>query len=251
MAENNQYQQNRVTTSGCTMFDENGVMLRMGFLDDGLTLLFGEPKNEGGSRSYPQEQRVSLILTTDRAAALYEQIIVKKVLPALEQGEEYNGGVFLNRRKDAILELRVQAGDIYLTYHKGIDESRVAKEVHIFKFSKTQIIENYAPDGSTFDQNDVEGYFILFCKYLDAGIYDINNSSAHAYRHANYYTTNKIFRYLEGLAAKLGVTVENRSYQTGASMNNGFSQSSSNESGSADIMPIPETTSNTLDGLIS
>lgn len=250
MADNN-YQRNSVTTSGCTFFDEHGVMLRLGFLDDGFTILFGEPKQEGNSRKYPQDQRASLILTADRAAALFDKIIVDKVLPALENGTDYNGGVFLNRRKDAILELRVQSGDVYLAFHRGIDENRVAKEVHVFKFMKTQIIEKYAPDGSTFDQSDVEGYFMLFCKFLDSGIHDINNSSAHAYRHANWYTTNKIFKYLEGLAAKLGVVVENRTFQNGSA--SGFSSSSPSEDSlsSEAIMPVPETTASSLDGLIS
>lgn len=249
MADNT-YQRNSVTTSGCTFFDENGVMLRLGFLDDGYTILFGEPKQEGNSRKYPQDQRASLVLTADRASALYYEIIEKKLLPAMESGTEYNGGVFLNRRKDAILELRLQDGDVYLVYHRGIDEDRVAKEAHVFKFMKTEIVENYAPDGSTFEQSKVEGYFMMFCKFLQAGIYDLSNSSAHAYRHANWYTTNKIFKYLEGLAAKLGVVVENRTFQN--TSGSGFNSSPSEDSLTPEaIMPVPENTATSLDGLVA
>lgn len=249
MAEN-QYQQNRVTTSGCTLFDENSIMLRLGFLDDGFTILFGDPKQDGMNKTYPLEKRHSLILRPERATALLENIIVDKVLPAMENGTSYNGGVFLNRRKDSILEVRVQDGEVYLAFHKGIDENRVPKESYVFHFQKTQIIENYNPDGSAFEQFDVHGCFMLFCKFLESGVYDINNSSAHSMRKANYYTTNKIFRYLEGLATKLGVTVENRSYQNGSS--SGFSQSPEGIQSSQDIMPIPtDNAATSLEGLVS
>jgi len=250
MAEqNNAYQQNKVTTTGLTLFDENGVMLKMAYLDDSLSLMIGEPKiADNGKRTYPQEMRYPFILTMDRATALYETIVLGKVLPAIENGIDYNGGVFLNRRNDAIFEIRVQHGDVYLVYYKEIGEDRVAKSTHVFKCQKTMCIEKYNPDGSYFEKAEAHSFFMLFCKYLESGVFDMNNSSTHSFRRANNYTTNKIFNYLEGLAAKLGVSVENRSYHAAAA-NAFMDMNTSNDENGMPFSMVNTTT--TLDGILS
>ena len=248
MAEqNNTFQQNKVTTAGCTFFDENGVMLRLAYLDDSFSIMIGEPKlADNGKRTYPQETRYPFILTLDRGAALYDEIIIPKVLAAIENGNDYNGGVFLNRRNDAIFEIRVQQGEVYLVYYKEIGEDRVPKSTHVFKCQKTAVVERYNPDGSYFEKSESHSYFMLFCKYLESGLYDMNNSSTHSYRRANYYTTNKIFTYLEGLAAKLGVTVENRSYHQPT--NNAFMEMNNSD---AEELPFPvNNTATSLEGML-
>ena len=213
----NSFQPNRVTTSGMTLFDENGIMLRMSYLDDSLSFIIGESVvNDMGKRTYPQDKRHPFIITMDRAAVLYDEIIMKKVLSAIENNQNYNGGVFLNRRKDSIFEIRVQNGEVYLCFYKGINEDRVPAESYIFKCQKSPIIEGYSADGSTdFAQEEVQSFFLLFCKYLDAGIYDVHNSSAHSFRR----NSNSIFNYLKGIAAKLGVSLEHRNQSTSGFMN--------------------------------
>lgn len=249
MAEQNStnYQQNKVTTSGLTLFDESGVMLKLQYLDDSFSILIGEPQvASNGKRTYPPELRHSFIITVERAAVLYQDIILTKVLAALDNGEEYDGGVFLNKRKDAIFNIRVQQGDVYLIYYKDINENRIPASTHVFKCSKTELVEKYNPDGSHFEKSFAHSYMMLFCKYLEAGLYDLNHSSTHSFRKANYYTTNKIFSYLEGLAAKLGVTIENRSYHP--STNSGFMDV---EDGPEELPFSTEVnTSTTLEGLL-
>jgi len=209
MADNtNNNFRDQVTTSGIPLFDDKGTWLKLGYLDDSLSLMICEPTiADNGKRTYPQESRKPFIITIERAEALHNEII-PKVLSSLEAGEDYDGGIFLNKRKDAIFEIRVQQGDIYAVYYKDIGEDRRAKETIVFKFQRTSIIENYNPDGTSFEQNNVEGQFAVFCKYIEAGAFDLHNSSVHSFRKGNYYTTGKIFDYLKGIAAKLGVTVD-------------------------------------------
>ena len=74
----------------------------------------------------------------------------------------------------------------------------------------------------------------------------MNNSSTHSFRRANHYTTSKIFTYLEGLAAKLGVTVENRSYHQ--TTNNAFMDMGNSD---AEELPFaPSTTATSLEGML-
>lgn len=221
--QNNTFQKNRVSTSGITLFDENGIMLKLSYLDDSFSLVLGEPRvADNGKRSYPEDLRHPFILTLDRAQALYENIILRKVLPAIESGEDYNGGVFLNKRKDSIFEVHLQSGDLYLVYYKDIGEDRTPGSTLAFKCQKTQIIESYHPDGTSFEQSSIEAYFMVFVKYLESGIFDMFNSSTHAYRKANYFTTNRIFTLLESICTKLGISIENRSY--GNRSNTGFDE---------------------------
>lgn len=212
--DNNNTYKDQITTSGVSIFDDAGNWLKLGYLDDSLSLMMCEPTiGDGGKRSYPQESRKPFIITLDRASAFNSEIIMKKVLPAIEKGEDYNGGIFLNKRKDAIFEIRIQSGELYAIYHKDIGENRTPKESHVFHFQKTSIVETYNPDGSSFEQSNVEGQFILFCKYIEAGVFDLHKSAAHANRKGNQYTISKIFDYLAGISAKLGVTVEKRTFQ--------------------------------------
>ena len=254
MADNNNtngYQANRVSTSGLTLFDDNGVMLKLGYLDDSLSLVIGMPKvAESGKRSYPQEARHPFIITMDRAAALYNEIITKKVVEALEKGEDYNGGIFINKRKDAIFEVRVQQGDIYLAYHKDIGEDRTPKESHIFKCSKTPIVESYQVDGSSFEMGAVDGTFMLICKYFEAGIDGVHCADTHGFRVKNYYTTNSIFNYLKSFAAKLGVTVDRASYGQTSAPTSGFMSDA--ELNAPDESGVPfEATATDLGSLLS
>lgn len=245
--DNNRFE-NQISTSGMTLFDENGMMLRLSYLDDSFSLVFGESQEENGKRTYPQTMRHALLMTADRGAVLLDDIIIKKALVALEEGEDYNGGVFLNRRKDAILEIRIQQGDIYLCYHKDIGEDRQPKESYVFKFNKTAMVENYKTDGTSFDQSNVEGYFTLFCKYLDAGVYEVHNAGTHSYRRVMNTSNSRIFQYLEGIAAKLGVSVERPGYNRG---NSGFNTTPQPQA--EDPLPFqsePEASSS-LEGLLS
>lgn len=217
MDNNNNMYKDQITTSGVSIFDDTGNWLKLGYLDDALSLMICAPTiGDGGKRSYPQESRKPFIITLDRASAFNEEIIIKKVLPAIEKGEDYNGGIFLNKRKDAIFEIRIQSGEIYAAYHKDIGEDRSPKESYIFHFQKVPIVESYNPDGTSFEQSNTEGQFILFCKYVEAGVFDLHKSSAHASRKGNQYTISKIFDYLAGISAKLGVTVEKRTFQNAA-----------------------------------
>ena len=235
---NNNNYQNRVSTSGITLFDKNGMMLRLAYLDDSLSIVFGEPQvSENGKRKYPNELRSSTIITSERAVALYEEVILKKVLPALEQGNDYNGGVITNQRGSAILEIRVQQGDVYIVYHKDINENRNPGKSYVFQCQKVPLIEGYSPEEGSFEKAVYDGVFMLFCKYLESGIYDLLGASTHSFRYYNRFTTNSIFDYLKGVAAKLGVTPEGRqSYNPRQNTQSGFM----NIEGDQDEVPFNE-----------
>lgn len=247
----NQYQ-NRVSTSGITLFDENGIMLKLGYLDDALSLLIGEPVTaDNGKRSYPQEKRHPFLITADRATALYERILMKKVIPAVENKEDYNGGIFLNKRKDAIFEFVIQNGDVYLVYHTGIGEDRKPSNSYVFKCSNTTLIQGYKPDGSTdFSQESVNGVFFLVCKYFEMGAYEVIGGVSHSVRKGLQYINSSIFNHLKGIAAKLGVTINRPDYGN-SNTSSGFMNI---PDGAGDELPFDTETipaANNLEDLIS
>lgn len=233
MADNNTFTLNKVSTSGITLFDDNGIMLKLNYLGETLSLIIGEPtEGSDGKKMYPDEKRYPFLITPERAAALYNEIIVKDLLSNENfHSENFSKGVFLNKGKTAVLQIRVQDGEIYLVYCKNINADRIAEESHVFHFIKTEIIEDY--DGTTGNfsaQSPREATFYLFCKYLDIGVNELNNAVAHSVRKVNNASTNKIFGYLKGITAKLGVTPDeaygptrpiNSSYPSSGFMNPG------------------------------
>lgn len=214
MADNN-YQQNRVSTTGVTLFDENSTMLKLSYLDDTFSLSIAYPSTDAnGKHSYPESARNGFLITIDRGAALYDTVICKDLQKALQEGNDFCEGIFLNRAKTSVFQIRIQDGEIYGVYCKNINEDKIAESSFVFHFQKTDLIEGYEPDtGNFIDKGGkVEGSFVVFTKYLEAGLNGMTNGIAHGDRKANQYSNRSVFEYLRAIAARLGVTVGNNNY---------------------------------------
>lgn len=211
----------QIQTNSLVFFDTQGIMLKLSFLDNALSVSFGFPKVENDKRTYPKEERKNFILTQDRVAAIHK-IIEKKALPAYDEDRNYNGGVFTSKRKDAIFEVAVKEGNFYVLYHEGISESRLPKATYVFQFAKTDAIEAYNSSSGEFEKVQIEGQFTLFVKAVEGFADMINNSGAHAQRVTSSYITNKYFSYLNEIATKLGCSVPGSNYSSGAGNNTGF-----------------------------
>lgn len=198
----------KVNTSSFTLFNEDGVMLKLAYLDDfSLSIVIGTSEVNNGKRTYPKEKRESFIVTSDRAAALYD-IIVKKAMVAIEEGRNYDGAVLLSKRKDSMLQIRVQDGDVFAVYMKNIDANRQPGATFIYKFSKVPVIEKYNPETSEFEAREIHAHFALFIKFVEAAILMGTHASTHSYRYANKYVTDLTLNTLKSMAVKMGVTVE-------------------------------------------
>ncbi len=255
-SNNNNYN-NRVniTTSSLTYFDEYGTMLKSGFLNENISIAFGNPVENNGRRSYPNEKRDNLLLTNERVGALYN-IITDRLLPAIERKENYEGGVFTSLKKDNIFELRVEFEegsdnyDIYAAFHRNIDADRKPQKTVLYKFTKVPIIEKYNTENGNFELDELDAQFFMFIKLLEGFILcGANNVTSHAHRNANRYTTDKIFKYLSEIATKLGVTVtsnsfQNNNYNRGGGGGGGFTPKESDGE-----MPVIEEVE-TLEGLL-
>lgn len=205
-----EYEQSRakVNTSSFTLFNEENVMLKLAYLDDfSLSVVIGASDMSNGKRTYPKDKRESFIITIDRAAALYD-IIFEKVLPAIRNDENYDGGVLLSKRKDSLFQIRVQDGEVYAVYLKNIDANRHPGATYVYKFSKIPVIENYNPETSQFESRHIHAHFTLFIKFLEAAVLMGAHASTHSYRYANKYITDIILNTLKSMAAKMGVTIE-------------------------------------------
>jgi len=254
-SNNSSFQANRINTTGITLFDNESMMLRMSYLGETLSMMIATPfVGDNGKKSYPDSNRHSILLTADRAAVLYNEVILKGVLPAVEAKQDFVAGVFLNRKKESILQLRVQDGEIYLVLLTNINQDRVAENSYVFHFQKTEMIYGYDASGSFDSQEEAEGVFFLFCKWLDEGLASLTSAAGHSMRKANDYSQSQIFNYLKGIAAKLGVTIENGYRRQSNGYNNqapnpGFMQI---PEGAGEEIPFDDTpTAGAIDDLIS
>ena len=242
--------QNRVNTTGITLFDNESMMLRLGYLGETLSLMIAIPTvGDNGKKSYPETNRHSVLITPDRATALYREIILNGIIPALEAKQDFTGGIFLNRKKDTILQLRIQDGELYLVLCTNINQDRISENSYVFHFQKTEMIYGYDPSGSFTSQETTEGVFFVFCKWLDEGITALLATAGHGMRKGNEYSQTQIFNYLKGIAAKLGVTIEGyrRNYQNHVP-NSGFMQI---QEGAGEELPFDDTpTASSIEDLV-
>ena len=236
---NSQFNNPNVNTNSLTMFDQNSIMLKLSFLDECLSIGIWTPVvDASGKKTYPQEQRNTFVLTSQRVEALYE-LILYKVIPALKEGRDYNGGVFTSNKKDRVFEILVKEETLYAYLHTNIDENRHPANTTVFEFQKTPTIENYNTTTGDFIMNDNNSGFYLFTKVLDGFLLHISHITTHSFRYANRFTTEKVFDYLKEIALKLGVNVQSNSY--GSKSTNGFDSADSGNSSSVDSMPAMET----------
>lgn len=201
---------NKVNTNGITLFDDKGNMLKLGYLGESFSCMISIPaKSESGKNTYPEKNRHNFLLTHDRAATLYQKIIVKDILEAYEAGNNMVRGLPLNRAKTNMISIRLEDGELYLIFSENIDENRMTEDNYAFHFTKTDVIDEYNPkDGSYAGQYGVEGAFWIFCSYLEAGVYELCKPSGHSVRRAQSYTNQAFFNYLKAISQKLGVVVE-------------------------------------------
>lgn len=200
------YEQPTINTNGMSLFDTTGLLLKIGFFNESMSVGFWTPTEENGKKTYPKEKRLSFILTKERVSALYD-IIINKVLPAYKEGVNYNGGVFITMKKDSVFEIRVEGGNIFAVYHTDIDADRKPKNSCVFAFNKTPIIENYNTSTGEFELPTVDADFYLFVKAVESYVIAVPNGAiAQSIKFHNHFEDNLHFKYLSSIAAKLGAT---------------------------------------------
>lgn len=236
----NNRNENRVNTVGLNLFDDNSMLLRLSYLDDSLSIQICEPEQgSDGKRHYPEQKRHSVIITADRAAALYNDVIIPSV-KAVEENVAFARGIFCNRMKTTILQIMVKDNEVYLSILAGIDENKVSQDKVSFKFQKVQYIDDYNPStGEVGNQTDVHGGYLLFTKFIELGVEALTGSAGHSMRKSNRATTRMIFNYLKAIGEKVGIIdPQQRSYNPAAT--SGFNRV--NTESMNDTVPFPDAT---------
>ena len=204
---NNSFTKVSISTNSLSLFDENGSIMKFGFLNETLSIGFMPQIMSDGKRSYPVEARVNFIVNAERVAALHDVIIMEKVLSAISEGHNYNGGIFLDNKKNRVFEIRVQNGEVFAVYYIDIDADRKPKRTITFKFAKAPIIEKYNPDSGEFELHEAHAQFFLFVKLLSGFLECVSGITAHSHKYTNNYQNNKISRMLEDLCVKMGINI--------------------------------------------
>jgi hypothetical protein len=196
-----------ISTNSLSLFDENGSIMKFGFLNETLTVGVLPQITSEGKKTYPTDARVNYVITAERVASLYDNIIMEKVLAAISEGRNYNGGIFLDNKKNRVFEIRVQDGEVYAVYYIDIDADRRPKRTITFKFTKAPIIEKYNPESGEFELHEAHSQFFVFVKMLSGFLECISGVTAHAHKFTNNYQNNKVTKMLEDLCVKMGINI--------------------------------------------
>ena len=214
MADNNQNNQFTVTTSLISLFDENGNQLRLNGLENGLSIAIWVPAvSPDGRRTYPVPQRINTILNPV-SAAMFGQTLAKDFVPCFEDGKNCVRGIHTNMNRTNMVALEINNGDIFLKIYKDINQDNVAKDIYSFKFSKTPLVKDYDGVSGQFEVEYIDAQFYLFVETVRAYTM-IGEMAGHSNRVANKFTISSFYQYVQAIAAKLGVVVQNQYQHTG------------------------------------
>ena len=217
-------------TNSISYFSDENILLKESFYSDNnsgkMTISFcvAETDPNTGKNKYPKNKRQNIMLDAEKAVA-FEDIINSLFIPKYINGESCSYGIFLNMRKDALLEICLDENkNISLRYSSGINENKIPSNILYFPFKKQMIVKNYNPENGDCDVDEVDGLFLVFLKSLRA--FNDSNSSAYAHftKHVNKWSSDQIMKQIGEIAIKMGLApvVPGFSNNNKPSMQSGF-----------------------------
>jgi len=216
---NGQRQQFSISTNVVSLFDDQSVQLRIGGLDSAMSVSLWLPvQGEDGKNKYPQDHRPSVVLPPERISALWT-VLRDDVIPAISEGRHISRSIFTSRKMSSMIQVENGDDGLYLYLHLDIDENRIPKNSYRFHFEEAMILTAYRPKTGEYDIDKVFASFYLFCETVHSFVINGTGVTAHASKVVNRYTLDKIFRYLEGIAQKLNVVIQNPTYSGNRSNN--------------------------------
>lgn len=261
MAENNNntFQPIEVQTNGLNIFGKD-IMLMVRYLDDTMSISFCYPSDDQmtGKRTYPKDNRVSVVLRRDQIAAL-SVIIEEDILPAVKEGKNVSKGVFVTKDKRNIVAIDWIEGVATVTYYKEIDDDRKTSKFFRFTFQSEMVVKNYNAATGNCDIDEVHATFFMFChmimwfeRVVPSKIF------AHATKMGNAYSIQSEMNYLRSIAQKVGAEVKtstttgnkyNGNYQSDYGLPFGDNGNPGISGGSAPMANVQEVSD--LNGLIN
>ena len=197
-------------------------------------------------RSTENEKSRWKLLNQNNIAALHDAI-VNELLPAYEKGQNKDVGVFTNRNKTQMFEAMVIGGEFFVCIHDEI-ENRIPKNTYMFKFDKTDIVEDYDPKAVSCKITQVDAQFTLFVKCLEAFENLGNGITAHEYQVRQSYFVDQIRQYLNALNTKLNLGISRPSYNNSSNSNSGGFDSGNYSSSNPNPVAVREGSMNDLFG---
>lgn len=212
-----------VSTNMVSMFDENSNQLRIAGYDTGLQVAIWVPSiSPEGRMTFPQEGRHSVVLSQTAVAAL-DYIIKNQLMDRVVSGQEFKKGVPTGRNATSFVDLIHKDGAIYIRISKDADANKVAKEVYLYKFMQDPVTVGYNPQTGEFETEMIDAQFALFCNTISAYA-AFSMPAGHGAHVGEHFELNRMFRYLQGIATKLGVTITTEYTNGGGSTQQSGSQ---------------------------
>lgn len=212
----------KVSTQGIAFFNEEKAMLKIVYLEDAVTVSINYPLITDGKTTYPQEMRHSVLINQNNVAALVK-LICEVIIPSYEKGENKDAGVFTNRARTQMFEVLEKGGTFFAVIHDEI-ENRIPKNTYIFKFDKTMTIQDYDTEALSFNSEELDAQFYVFCKVLESFMLLGNGVTAHEYQYRQSYFIDQVRRLITALDTRfnLGIGYKRTSDGTNNYGNSGF-----------------------------
>lgn len=206
-----------ITTNMITIWDPiTGNQLRVSLYNNALSIAIWIPFIDAstGSRKYPAELRYTVLLSP-KVAYAFEDVIMNKILPAYNKGDNAKGGVFTNNNNTNMIEVEANNGEFMVLIHQGIDPSvKIPKNTVRFKFEATPTVESYDSATGEIVVNTIQADFFVFAKAVRAfndlcgGLY-----ASHGANLVNHSNNTKVMETLRAIADAVHAQLPVNNYQ--------------------------------------
>ena len=234
---NNAREQVNVNTRGPQFMNKNGFdpsTMAVGYWNELISIKMHPalPKEkQTDSKVFDYEKVISTAITLEKATTLCTGI-EKKIIPAIEKGEQASVGIPVGADSLIVVSTGVKmTGSVrpYIAIHKALDEKTKKPETSIFyEFNRAYSVDDYDEAEGTFQvTQDIHSEFKLFIELLNAAKLGLSQAIAHSMRVVDKYYRDRVLNDISAIAEKLGVTTGGAGRTFYSKKNNMFSNGSS------------------------
>lgn len=204
-----------VNTNSIALFGADSTMLRISFSND---MMFFNiiPKvidPTTGKNKWPKEMQHTAVFRPQIAAALYRGFM-QCILPDIEAKKDHVGfcTVPLNFAATTLCGFGYLNGQASFSIFSDVNADRTCGNQATFTFEPNLVIDEYNATMGTYKTVEVQSQLYVIVEALRTFAALASNYVGHGAKNANSYTMNTIRNYIQGIATKLGVTVQNSNY---------------------------------------
>lgn len=239
-----------VNTNSIALFAADSTMLRISFSNDMMffNIIPKVVDPTTGKNKWPKELQHTAAFRPANAAALYKGFM-ERIMPDIEAKQDHQGYcvIPMNFAATTLCGFSWAGNRACFTIFSDVSADRTCSNQATFMFEPSLVIDKYNSNTGTYETTEVQSQLYVIVEALRTFAELSSNFVGHGAKNANSWTVNSIRTYIQGIATKLGVSVQAGNY-AGAPTSRFGAGIDDGESGFAQQPQLAIPNANALDG---